>query len=233
MARLLSEHGTYDDFRFRAMLREIDREIAETAVRAGTAAEKSVRQAWAAGVDMGRVGVPSGYIYDVSPKLLSSISVVTRDQTTSVWQEAGEKLKGAVRRAALGIEDVGTAIRNLAKTLRSPKVFGNVETRAEMIIRTEVNRTFSMANDASMGEAGKAMEKGGLVLLKYWLTAEDARVRPDHEEAAKRYSKARAIPEDEPYIVGGERLMYPLDPAASPKQTIGCRCVSVPVVKER
>jgi hypothetical protein len=55
-------------------------------------------------------------------------------------------------------------------------------------------------------------------------------VRPDHVKAGQQYPLDRAIPVDKPFIVGGEALMQPLDPTASPAQTRNCRCVSVPVV---
>jgi uncharacterized protein with gpF-like domain len=68
--------------------------------------------------------------------------------------------------------------------------------------------------------------------MKYWLTARDNRVREDHVEAGERYDIDHPIPQDEPFIVGGEELMYPLDPRGSPGNTIRCRCIAVPVILE-
>lgn len=232
LAELLTPHGRFDDFRFRVMIGVIDRKIAEASVASGVIVGDAVKGAWDAGLVFGGAGVPKSFLYDVSPDLLHALSAVTKDSINDVWTEAGKTLKGAVRRVTLGVDNLTDAIRNLSGHLRSPKVFGTVETRAEMIIRTEVNRAFSMAADAQMGQAGEAMKAGGMELRKYWLTAEDARVRETHAEAARRYSKANAILETEPYIVDGEPLMYPLDPAGSASNTIGCRCISVPLVRE-
>lgn len=232
LAELLSPHGRFDDFRFRVMISVIDRKIAEASALSGRVVDTAVRGSWDAGLEFGAVGVPKAFIYDVSPDVLRAISSVTKDSINDVWIEAGKTIKVAVRRVTLGVDNLSDAIRRLSGVLRSPKVFGTVETRAEMIIRTEVNRTFSMAADAQMGQAGKAMAAGGFELRKYWLSAHDSRVRETHAEAAKTYSKANAIPETEAYIVDGEALMYPLDPTASASNSIGCRCVSVPVVRE-
>jgi len=36
---------------------------------------------------------------------------------------------------------------------------------------------------------------------------------------------------EEPFDVGGEKLLYPRDPAGSASMTINCRCVSAPTTK--
>jgi len=232
LAELLGPHSRFDDWRFRGMLKVIDQMIDKQAAQSGVLVSKSVRESWEVGLEFGAVGVPKGFLYGVSSDLLGAIEAVTKESLNDIWLDAGRAVKIAVRRSVLGVDNLADSIRRLAKSLRDPKTFGSVETRAEMVIRTEVNRTFSMAADAQMGSAAEAMKKGGLSLRKYWLSADDDRVREDHQKAAETYDKAHAIPEDKPFIVGGEALMYPLDPAGSAKNTIGCRCVSVPVVLE-
>jgi len=214
------------------MIKVIDRMIDDASAHGGVAAGAAVVDSWKLGLQFGGIGVPDRFLFDVSKDLLSTIVAVTKDSTNDIWVEAGKAIKNAVRRSALGVDNLAEGIRRLSRSLRDPKVFGTVENRAEFIIRTEVNRTFAMAADAQMGSASKAMAKGGVELRKYWLTAEDRRVRETHAQAGETYDQAHAILEDEPYIVGGERLMYPLDPSASAAETVNCRCVSVPVVKE-
>lgn len=232
LTELLSPHSHFEDFRFRSMLGVVDRMIGDASVRSGVLAGAAVKDSWRLGIEFGGVGVPKNFLYDISRDLLSTISAVTKDSTNDIWQEAGRAIRRVVRRSALGVENLSDSIRRLSRSLRDPKTFGTVETRAEAIIRTEVNRTFSMAADAQMGSAAKAMKKGGFELRKYWLTAGDSRTRETHVLAGETYDQAHAILEDEPYIVGGERLMYPLDPSGSPEETINCRCVSVPLVRE-
>lgn len=232
LAELLSPHGRFDDFRFRSMIKVVDRMITDASVRSGVYVGAAVKESWSLGLEFGAIGVPRNFLYDISGDLLNAIISVTRDSANDIWLEAGRAIKTAVRRSALGVDNLDDSIRRLARSLRSPKSFGTVENRAEAIMRTEVNRTFAMANDSQQGSAAEAMGGGGFQLLKYWLTAEDSRTRETHELAGETYDKAHPIPQDEPFIVGGERLMYPLDPSGSPANVVNCRCVSVPVVKE-
>lgn len=214
------------------MIKVVDRMIADASVRSGAVAGGAVTDSWRLGLEFGAVGVPKGFLYDISDDLLRAIISVTKDSANDIWIEAGRIIKGIVRRTALGVDNLDDAIRALARSLRTPKVFGTVENRAEVIIRTEVNRTFAMAGDAQMASAAEAMKGGGFLMMKYWLTAEDSRTRPTHDLAGETYDIKHPIPQDEPFIVGGESMLYPLAPTASPGNTINCRCVSVPVVRE-
>lgn len=204
------------------MIRVVDRMIADASIRSGVAASAAVTDSWNLGLEFGAAGVPKGFLYDISDELLRSIVSVTKDSANDIWNEAGRAIKTVVRRSALGVDNLTDSIRMLSRSLRDPKTFGTVETRAEAIIRTEVNRTFAMAGDAQMESAAGAMKGGGFLLMKYWLTAEDSRTRPAHEVAGETYDIAHPIPQDEPFIVGGESMLYPLDPTASPGNTINC-----------
>lgn len=95
------------------------------------------------------------------------------------------------------------------------KIVGGVTARAESIIRTENNRAFSIANHAQ--KLVSANEFSGL--LKTWMSTGDFRTRPGHLEA-----HGQTVPVDQPYIVNGEKMMHPHDPAASAKNTVRCRC---------
>ena len=87
--------------------------------------------------------------------------------------------------------------------------------RGALIARTE---THGAANYA-MHETAK---QTGLVLVKEWVAAEDERTRPEHADA-----NGQTVAMDEPFMVGGERLMYPGDSSGSAWNTINCRCVSI------
>ncbi len=91
--------------------------------------------------------------------------------------------------------------------------------RAEPIAESQTHSDLNSGRFMAMQEAG--------VESKAWRTAGDDRVRPAHRQAGVDY--AEGIPIDEPFIVGGEALMYPGDPSGSIGNTINCRCVSVPV----
>lgn len=57
---------------------------------------------------------------------------------------------------------------------------------------------------------------------KRWVTRHDSKVRETHAAADRQVKRL-----EEPFVVGGELLMYPADTAGSPALTLNCRCVLV------
>ncbi len=70
--------------------------------------------------------------------------------------------------------------------------------------------------------AEAAALQGATILMKTWVSRGDSRVR-DHHLAAD----GQRVPVGDPFIVGGESLMNPGDPAGSARNVINCRCTSV------
>jgi hypothetical protein len=99
---------------------------------------------------------------------------------------------------------------------------------AERIVRTETARAFELGKKAQTDRFADE----GIEMMKYWLTSQDTRVRPSHRAAGLKYSEKNAIPYNEPYIVGGYKCQHPHDPALPAKESIGCRCLSVPIPVE-
>jgi hypothetical protein len=236
----LADAAGYRFFHLSSVLSAIDAEIARGRAEAQRLAAGRTRGAFQAGGEgidrilstVVRAGRPGRSLVDVSQQLVSAAIDVTSDQLRSVWSELGTRLKISVRRAALGVDDPFSAMQTVAQAIKDPKTFGTAMNRAEVIIRTEVNRTFSMAGQKRMEQSNERLGGG---LKKYWLDAHDARVRPTHEEAGKTYAiggTTGPIPVTEAFVVGGEELMYPRDPSGSAEETINCRCVSVPYVED-
>ncbi len=93
-------------------------------------------------------------------------------------------------------------------------------------------RTLATANENKAREqtAIEAEEKG-TELYKYWIAHDDQLTREEHVQADVDYSRANAIPRAEPFIVGGEEMMYPADPHGSGWNVYNCRCTMGYVVK--
>lgn len=86
--------------------------------------------------------------------------------------------------------------------------------RATTIAMTETAAAFGTGRQAGMAKAG--------VQYKKWVTSHAENVR-----AAHRAAEGQIVAVDEPFIVGGEDLMFPGDPNGSPENVINCHCVAV------
>jgi uncharacterized protein with gpF-like domain len=74
--------------------------------------------------------------------------------------------------------------------------------------------------------------KGVGIQYKSWLSSHGPNVRPAHASAEVRY-ELDPIPVNEPFIVMGERLMYPGDDAGSPGNVINCQCITLAAQKKQ
>ena len=127
--------------------------------------------------------------------------------TSTTMTEIGQIIKR-------GIED-GLSVDELAgQIMQTGKIYAAY--RAPLIARTE---THSAAQYGSL----KAAEESEVVEMKEWISVEDSRTRGMDNEDYDHVNVA-SVPVKEPFLVSGEELMYPGDPAGSPGNVINCRC---------
>jgi uncharacterized protein with gpF-like domain len=107
-------------------------------------------------------------------------------------------------KAGLSEKEIAKAIRNMAP--------GKSASRAQTIARTEVH-------GAAMFTAQVSAESTGIDFRREWVSSDSERSREAHQNVDGPVSMS------EPFIVGGEALMYPGDPNGSPGNVINCRCV--------
>lgn len=117
----------------------------------------------------------------------------------------------------------GESIPNIAKRLKT--VAEGYLGDTIRIARTETTRIENSARQA-VGDEGV---KKGFNMWKRWSATGDARTRDEHLAA-----DGQEVPNDEPFTVGGEQMMYPGDISlgASAWNVIQCRCTVVPFIKE-
>lgn len=111
-----------------------------------------------------------------------------------------------------------------AEPTRAGKKPGTIAYEAATIMRTEMMGAFNQADAARTGELVDAVPG----LRKWWDSASDKRVRPDHAAAEARYRPGGSegpIALTADFVVGGERAGYPHDPRLSGRQRNRCRCV--------
>jgi HK97 family phage portal protein len=115
-------------------------------------------------------------------------------------------------RSALTTKASSDPLRDLAKA--------NVETRAPLIAETQ---TTLATNGGAYLAAQEVTKREKVGLVKIWLSRQDRRTRPAHKEAHNQ-----RVPLEDPFIVGGEKLMHPMDLSlgATSDNVFGCRCLS-------
>jgi len=92
--------------------------------------------------------------------------------------------------------------------------------RGDTIAKTESINALRAGQNEAVLQAIEIGELDARDAFKAWDSTGDGKVREWHKEAEDQGE----IPFDEPFIVDGEELMYPGDPAGSPENIINCRC---------
>lgn len=135
---------------------------------------------------------------------------------------AGTTKKNVQRRFMKGFAE-GQSIQAIAKSMSSPikgvKALSFFE--AERIAHTEIGKASSFASNETALDVQRTT---GNKILKKWVSTPDHRTRVHHR---KRNISQKWIPLDQSFMVWGESLKYPLDPAGSPGNIIRCRCRSI------
>lgn len=101
-----------------------------------------------------------------------------------------------------------------ARILRR-KFAGYTQYQAQRLVRTESTYCANFAT----GEAAKTIFPEE-VLMKEWIASFDDRVRDTHAEAGA----GEPIKQSEFFMVGGQSMMAPGDPAGGAAEVVNCRC---------
>ena len=141
-----------------------------------------------------------------------------KDVAWNVRQMKSEVLQGILQ---------GENMQTIAKRLSN--VIGMNENSAVRNARTMVTAAENKGRQDGFYQA----EEDGIILEKYWLCVHGERTREAHAAAGNDYSKSKSIPQSQPFIVGGEKLMFPGDNSmgASGWNLYNCRCSVAAVVK--
>lgn len=137
------------------------------------------------------------FIASEGAKNIQNVSKTTKDQ-----------VQGIVGRMALE----GIPAREIAAEIRkvSSRVSGR---RAEVIARTEVGTSFSVAQEATMHDTEVSFKKE-------WAAA------PDEGDARQTHQAldGEQVGANEMFNVNGAMMKYPRDPSGPPNEVINCRC---------
>ncbi len=202
------------------LLAEIERQIMAWSSAAAQIATLAAGVAWEAGMAMvsaplaaAGIGVTVGT--RINPRALASVQQLLTDRIADAGRQAIARINTVITQSLIGTTAQSDAISQVAEILGSPR------RRAQTIIFTEVGRAHSMATHAAMIEAADQVPG----LRKRWMKSGKIHPRRDHVRAHNQIQLA-----GEPFLVAGEKLMFPRDPNGSAGNTINCGCMSIPVV---
>ena len=116
----------------------------------------------------------------------------------------------------------GKSIDGIAKDLQG-RIFDMEWSSAVRAARTAVT---GAQNAGRQDQYEKAAEMG-IKVRKRWIATKDMRTRHEHGMA-----DGQVVDVDEPFIVGGEEMMFPGDPSGSAWNVYNCRCTMRTVEKE-
>jgi len=132
-----------------------------------------------------------------------SVFEFTRNYTTIWLAELEATTREGLRQAILTWQESGLGKQGLPDLVKSIEpLFG--EPRARRIAATETTRVFDLGNKAAHASAG--------IEFEIWQTANDDRVRPEHQELAGQ--------------------VFQLEDGPRPSDFINCRCARVPISSE-
>jgi len=155
--------------------------------------------------------------FELAPEEAKTFLRTRQNAITGVNQTTFADIKGQLTESL----DKGESFEQMAARIRD--VFRTTQQRAETIARTETAVAVNSGRFTAMEDSG--------VELKAWLSANLETSRPEHVAAEETYRDG--IPMSESFVVGGELLRYPGDPAASPGNTINCQCAVLAVAGDR
>jgi len=144
------------------------------------------------------------WIKSTAASKVTQITGTTIEQAQKIIQEATAEAIG------LGYDEKQTARLIQQRIAEDGGTLSRL--RSRVISRTE-------SHAASNASTQMAAVASGLPMMKEWVASISDRTREDHAIA-----NGQVVKMDEPFIVGGEQLMYAGDPSGSAEQVINCRC---------
>lgn len=162
----------------------------------------------------------------LSEQKLLALQGYGAELVTGLTDRVRNQLRQEIDLAVLGQKPVYDVIQAIGKNLKDPSIFGTTAKRAEVIVRTEVNRIQQVATSDRMRQA--AAQVPGL--KKKWIHSYVGVPRRNH--LIMHGVIVKATEKFELFGRNGKVYMIdgPHDPELPAGETVNCRCKAIPVV---
>jgi hypothetical protein len=220
---------SFTAYRQQQMLREINRHLYDTEASLRVELGKGISESWDAGKAMLKEMAAAGSdinltTFGISSHVVDQIKEFTWGKISAITNDAQAKIRAEISLGLLGQQTPQEVAGVIAGTLEKPGIFKGISERAEVITKTEMGRTFSMAAQKSFESAADTLPE----MQKMWLHA-------GHPKSPRIYHlnlNGDIKDVDQPFLVGNISMMYPRDPTAPVSEIINCGCMHVPYMAE-
>ena len=226
-----TQPGSYSSAQLQMLKSQVDRLMAQFAQQASAIVEKFEEQTYqqtARSIDA-TVSAAATATVAVQPVLdRSALQVVqgyTADLITGLSRDAAGKINASIQRAYLGRADLTQLVKQIGAARYGSAftgIFSQVGEHTVNVALNEIRRLQSIVSFARIRDLKQRHPNLG----KGWRHIPVARV----PRVAHILADGQVVAVEEPFIVGGEELMYPRDPKGSAANTINCSCLLYPAV---
>jgi uncharacterized protein with gpF-like domain len=200
----------------------IDTAMKDFAIRYAAELRQDQKEFWNFGQTMVDAPLATVGITAILPAIDVEVLVAMQSYSAhlveSLGADAASKIYNEMAMGLMGQKTPFEVMQAVGTNLKDKSVFNSIAARAETITRQETGRILEAASQARLEKAAEVVPG----LKKEWQHGDSRVPRLTHLAAI---GQVRDI--NEPFMVGGEALMYPRDPAGSPGNTINCSCHSV------
>jgi len=168
------------------------------------------------------------YLPVVDDAALLAMTDYSADLVTKVSADLKQFINNQVFLGTQGGTPLSKIVQNIGTRI-DKGVFKSARARAEAIARTEINRVLSTAQEIRNQQVAEIAPE----TKKYWLTANDNRVRPTHIKVGAATDPAKGgkpIGINESFSVGGYSASGPHDPNLPASEVVQCRCSKILII---
>jgi hypothetical protein len=166
---------------------------------------------------------------DIKDNLDSFIDDTTTNRAVLIHQTNKDKLKKISLAVAATALASGAVLSNRHAAIKIRRKFvadginrANTISMTETQVPAEATKQIESSLISNNSESVDDVSSNETENQKRWEAILDGKTRTDHAIA-----DGQVVSVDEPFLVGGEPLMYPGDPLGSVANTINCRCTAI------